>query len=122
MLLTDIITNYLDATSRGEIPIVICSSCGKATTYPRATCTVCGSENISLKKSSGIGTLYAFTEIHRAPATSKIAVPYTIAIVQLDEGIKVKGVLGSTVGLSAKIGMRLKSSPPVAGHLTFVPA
>lgn len=123
MSLTNIIANCLEMINRGEIPIVVCSACGNNSTYPRATCSRCGSHEISLKNSKGFGVLYAFTEIFRAPADmGNLTLPYTIAIIQLDEGIKIKGMLSGVEASSAKIGMRLRLSLPCQGRPTFVPA
>jgi uncharacterized OB-fold protein len=63
-----------------------CSSCGSHQHYPRPICLGCGRDDgLSFVPSDGLGTVWSFTEVHRAPAPD-VAVPYTVALVALAEG------------------------------------
>ena len=73
-----------------------CSNCGELNFPPSILCKKCGMENtqqeIELK---GIGTIYSFTIIGRGAAPPEFSLmqkkcgPYAIAIVELEEGLKI---------------------------------
>jgi uncharacterized OB-fold protein len=65
-----------------------CTTCDRFAWPPRARCMQCGGA-MSWKKATGAGTLVTWSVVRRAvdPAL-KDAVPYVIAIVELDEGVR----------------------------------
>ncbi len=71
-----------------------CGSCGRAWFPPAPTCPYCGSADQSLRESAGLGRIYSWIVVHRAlsPAFAE-DVPYTIVIVDLDEGARMPGRL-----------------------------
>jgi len=64
-----------------------CRACDKPHFYPREVCPYCYSLDLDWSEASGVGTVYSYTVAHR-PAGPAYAddVPYTIAIVELEEG------------------------------------
>ena len=64
-----------------------CRDCGKAFFYPRIACPHCHSRDVGWMQASGKGKLYSFQIAYRAlnPAF-KIAPPYILAMVELEEG------------------------------------
>jgi uncharacterized OB-fold protein len=52
---------------------------------PQPLCTRCQAETLEWVASSGRGTVYSYTIVHRAPRPA-FAVPYVVAIVELEEG------------------------------------
>lgn len=80
---------YWDGCKRHELLVQTCDSCGNAQLYPRIFCTRCHSESLKWKPSSGRGTVYSYTIIRRAPSKAfKADVPYVLALVELDEGVR----------------------------------
>lgn len=77
----------LDGYRRGELLCQRCEACARAQFYPRILCRHCGSQRLRLEPSSGRGTLYSFTRVERGP-TRDWPVPYTLALVDLDEGFR----------------------------------
>ena len=72
------------------------------------TCTACHGTDLDWQPSSGRGTVYSFTAVHRAPLESfKVDVPYVIAIVALEEGVRamvnLRGVDPETVAIGMPI-------------------
>jgi uncharacterized OB-fold protein len=65
-----------------------CGDCGQAFYYARRLCPACGSIELAWKKSSGRGVIYSFSEVHVAFQGPEWAsqVPYTLVIIDLDEG------------------------------------
>ena len=62
-----------------------CGECGAYVFPPRAACTHCFSSALRWEQSSGLGDIYSYTIIHRAPHPSFEA-PYCAAIIRLAEG------------------------------------
>src|SRR3989304_6245782 len=80
---------FFDGTLKHELHIQRCKDCGKFYFYPRTACPHCLSENTEWVKASGKGKVYSFTICER-PGSPPFAgdVPYNIAIIQLDEGVR----------------------------------
>ena len=64
----------------------VCPHCGFKIFPPRDICPDCGQEAKDLFKFSGRGEVYSFTTIYEPPAGFEENVPYTVALVKLDEG------------------------------------
>lgn len=80
---------YWEGTRRHTLLLQTCDSCGHAQLYPRMLCTRCKAEALSWKPSSGKGVVYSYTIIRRAPSKAfKADVPYVLALVQLEEGVR----------------------------------
>jgi len=71
---------FWKAAEQGKLMIGKCSACGKVHYYPRAICPFCFSDRTELQQASGIGTVYTYSVMRRAP------IPYAIAYVTLSEG------------------------------------
>jgi len=73
----------------GRLMLPWCSSCGRPHFYPRPFCPHCSSIDIAWKRASGNGTVYTFAVV-RQPIERAFAdlVPYVIAIVALEEGVR----------------------------------
>ena len=72
-----------------ELRFQCCSECSAWRHMPRECCAQCGSFEWSWKASSGKGALFSWTVVHRAlhPAFEE-DVPYAIAVVELEEGVR----------------------------------
>jgi uncharacterized protein len=71
---------FWDAAAAGELLLKHCESCGQAHHYPRSLCPFCLSERTTWRRASGEGVIYSFSLMPR------VAVPYVLAYVTLDEG------------------------------------
>ena len=63
----------------------VCDDCGRSHFSPQLVCPWCQSGGWSYEPSSGVGTVYSHTTIHRPPDPSFEA-PYVVADIELDEG------------------------------------
>jgi len=67
-----------------------CRECGHDWAFARSFCPRCGSLAPELRPAAGTGRVYSTTRVDRAPTPElKALAPYTIALVDLDEGVRV---------------------------------
>lgn len=80
---------FWDATRRRELVLPWCTRCGRAFWYPRPVCPRCLDPHLEWRPASGRGAVYAVSVMHR-PAHPGMAdrVPYAVALVDLDEGVR----------------------------------
>jgi len=87
---------FWEGCKRHELLIQTCQECGHKQWFPRMLCGKCMSENLGWAKASGKAKVYSYTIIHRPPVPDiKFLVPYVLALVELDEGIR---LLSNIVG------------------------
>lgn len=70
-----------------------CASCDTLDPGPRDLCLVCAGADLKPVSVPGTGTLVSWTTVRRAPTRFKGLGPYTIAVVDLDAGVRVTGRL-----------------------------
>lgn len=78
--------------AENELRYQQCTSC-TAIVFPlRTLCNGCGGVDLEVRSSAGCGQVYSFTTHHRAshPFFAD-RVPYTVVLVDLDEGFRVLG-------------------------------
>jgi uncharacterized OB-fold protein len=73
------------AVRRRELVRPVCRSCGRSFFTPQVACTHCLSEDWAYQPSSGRGTVYSATVVHRPPGP-EFPVPFRLGVVDLDEG------------------------------------
>ncbi len=85
-----------------------CQSCKAFHFYLRPACPGCGSLDIKAVLTSGRGSVYSFSIVHRAPSASfEKDVPYVVALVATDEGPHLMTRLMKIKPQDVKIGMRV---------------
>lgn len=101
---------YWDGAKRHELMMQRCKQASHTFFYPREVCPVCLSSDLEWTKMSGKGRLYSFTVIHQ-PANRGFLedVPYTFAMIQLDEGPKMVSNLVGIKPEDAEIDMRVEA-------------
>jgi uncharacterized protein len=79
---------------QGRLMVVTCDSCGARWCRALPGCPYCGGEQVSLVETTGRGLVYSWVTVRRAldPAFVE-SVPYTVLVVELDEGGRVNGRL-----------------------------
>jgi len=85
-----------------------CLKCGKIHLPPRPLCDNCFSKEFEWVEVSKAGKLLTFTIIHVAPSQFQAMAPYTVGIVQLENGVKIPGIIKDVSLDQIKIGMSLK--------------
>ena len=81
-----------------------CDVCKGLFARPQNSCRRCGTPTIRSVNLSGRGTLTSFTTIRVPPAVFQGQEPYDIAVIDLDEGLRVTARLTVPAGREAGIG------------------
>jgi uncharacterized OB-fold protein len=103
---------YQQGLSEGKLMGLHCQSCGAYTVPPQGVCRNCQGLNLFPVEVKGEGTIRTFTVIRVAPEGKQS--PYVLALVELEQGPWVMGVLGekdpgkADMGL---IGKRVRLNP-----------
>jgi uncharacterized OB-fold protein len=79
---------YFDYCQQGELRIQRCADCGRFVFYPRYVCPDCLGSALEWVRAAGTGTVHTFTVQHRAAPGFSGPLPYVIAVVELDEGVR----------------------------------
>lgn len=80
-----------------------CTACGAVQFPPRPACGSCGGRDLATHRLSGRGTVYSFSELALAP--EGFAAPYLVALVELEEGLRVTAQLTDVDPEEVEIGM-----------------
>jgi uncharacterized OB-fold protein/acyl dehydratase len=101
---------FWDGMSAGELRIQRCGGCGALRHPPGPMCPQCqqrGSADPEYVVAAGTGTVFSYVVHHHPPVPGK-RLPLVIALVELDEGVR---VLGEMIGVSpdqVSIGMPVR--------------
>ncbi len=90
-----------------------CKKCGQVYFPPRADCSKCMASDMEWRSYSGKGKLVTFTTIHAAPTGFDDMAPYTIGVVDLQEGGRLLAWVEGIEPEELKIGMELRAVPTI---------
>ncbi|HTW89019.1 MAG TPA: Zn-ribbon domain-containing OB-fold protein [Candidatus Binataceae bacterium] len=80
---------WWEALKRHLLYLQRCRDCGALRYYPRALCSECLSKRTEWIRSNGAGKVYTFTITYQNSTPGfRDALPYVLAYVELDEGLK----------------------------------
>lgn len=97
------------ATREQRLVLPWCGICERPHWYPREVCPYCLAADIEWRDASGDGVVYAASVQHRAAwPTLADRVPYTVALVDLDEGVRVMSNLIGIAPDDAMIGQQVR--------------
>ncbi len=83
----------------------VCPHCHTKIFPPRDVCPSCHGEARELYTFRGKGEVYSFTTIYEAPSGFETQVPYTVALIRLEEGPLVTAQLTDVDASEVHIGM-----------------
>ncbi len=90
--------------AEGRIGYEACGDCGAAQFYPRGRCTACGSAKVAMRTAAGTGTIFSITVVHRPPSAAlQPFAPYAIALVDLDEGVRMMAHADPSLAIGARV-------------------
>jgi hypothetical protein len=100
---------FFDALREGRLALQACASCERLR-YPIApVCPHCGGRESRWRDLSGRGTVHSFVRYRRSYlAEFEPLMPYVVASVELDEGVRIFGRLAES-GDDAAIGMPVRA-------------
>lgn len=100
---------FWEAAAQGRLLHQRCPACGQRQFYPRALCTACGATP-EWAESCGRGTLHTFTVVRQygmPPFSNEL--PYVVAIVELEEGVRMMGQLTGCPVEAVRVGMPVQA-------------
>jgi uncharacterized OB-fold protein len=77
---------FWEGTRRGVLLVQRCGDCGHWRWTPQLACPRCWSEGGDWVATSGRGSVYSYTVVHRPVDPAAFRAPYVLAVVRLDEG------------------------------------
>jgi uncharacterized OB-fold protein len=113
---------FWDALKDGIVNLQKCDDCGTWVFYPRNRCSNCLSDALQWHEVPGTGCLYTFT-IARQPTSPHFAseVPQRLAVVELDEGVRLTTTLINVADADIRVGMRVRPFfDPVSDEITLL--
>jgi len=104
------VADFVKYLEEGEIAATKCKACGRLYFPPRADCIDCLSSDVEWIPLSGRGKLITYTTAYFAPAGFEA--PYTLAVAELEESVRVFTRIGKDVKQDEiRIGMNVKLVP-----------
>ena len=102
-----------------RIPAKKCRSCGWMNLKTRHRCISCGSDDMEEATFAGTGKLYTFSTVYVPAAMMLGKEPYTVAVVELDEGQKITGRMADHDEDRFQLGMKVKAVAEEDGIYIF---
>lgn len=100
---------FWNALKEEKFLIQQCKDCGAWVFFPGPICRKCFSVNLEWKEASGKGKVYAYSTVHRAPGKAfKVDAPYAVALIELDEGVKIMSNVVDIEPDDVKVDMRVE--------------
>ena len=106
---TEYSEGFWEGVANGELRIQRCVGCRDLRHYPQPMCPECRSPDFEWARVSGRGEIYSYAIANRAfhPAW-QAHVPYVIATIELDEGVRMVTDLLGVDPDSVEIGQRVE--------------
>jgi uncharacterized OB-fold protein len=111
---------YWEGIAQGELRIQRCTQCERHVFYPRSLCPHCHSDQLTWVVASGKGHIYSYTVAHRAFGPFAAETPFVVAIVELEEGVRLMTrIIGApreriTIGAAVRVSFeQVAGRPPL---------
>jgi len=108
---------FWDGCNHEQVLLQKCHACSRAQFYPRPFCVHCGSDQLDWIEAGGGGSIHSFTIVHKpANRAFDADVPFIIALIDLDEGVRMmlnvigEDRLATTVGRRIRIGFEQRGT------------
>ena len=113
---------FFNGAREGKLILQHCSGCDRWSFPVRERCPHCFAARLEWRQASGRGTLYTFTVMHQVmnPGFAS-AVPYNVAQVDLEEGVR---MVSNVVGIrndALRVGMKLEAVFEDVGESVSLP-
>jgi uncharacterized protein len=113
---------FFDAARDGKLALQHCTACDRWSWPVRERCPHCFAARLEWRAASGRGTLYTYTLMHQVfhPGFAD-AVPYNVAQVDLDEGVRITSNIVGVGNDALRIGMKLEAVFEEVGEGVAIP-
>ena len=95
---------FFDGTAKRELRIQKCNACGVLRHPPGPVCPSCHAMDRGHTVASGRGVIHSFI-VHHAPQVPGKTLPLPLALVELEEGVRMVGAVRSPAATRLEIGM-----------------
>ncbi|MBS7615164.1 Zn-ribbon domain-containing OB-fold protein [Candidatus Bathyarchaeota archaeon] len=85
-----------------------CIKCGKLYLPPKPICTNCYSKELNWTQLGTKGRLITYTVIHIAPEQFQKNIPYAYGIIELENGLRIPGIIKGIEHEKLKVGTELE--------------
>jgi uncharacterized OB-fold protein len=100
---------FFEAAARGTLLYQRCPACDHRQFYPRLLCTACGGE-VGWATASGRGVVHTFTIVRQHGGRPfKDELPYAVAMIDLEEGVRMLGTVTGCPVEQVRIGMPVEA-------------
>jgi len=96
---------FWDGCAVGKLLLQRCTACGRVRHPPSPICPNCLSDAQDWRQASGRGSVYTFVVVHEERRGWERLVPYVLAVVELDEGVRIVTNLVNVAPKDVAIGM-----------------
>ena len=118
--ISDINLLYFEGAAAGELRVRKCHRCGARFRFAHAWCPKCWSSEIGYERASGRGTVTNFCVVYQAPyAAFEEDVPYIIALIELDEGVRIMSNVIRCAPDHVRVGLAVKVVFEQRGEVTL---
>ena len=100
---------YYEGCAQGELRVRHCPRCDARFRFAHEWCPNCWSLEISWQKVSGRGRVATYCVVHQAPSPAfEDITPYVLALIDLDEGVRMMSNVIDCPPEAVKIGLPVK--------------
>ena len=108
---------FISFLEQGKVMTTRCKQCGTAIFPPKMDCPDCLDSDVEWFELENPGELVTYTTVHYGPSGFEDDAPYTLGVLEFDNGLRVFGRVSK--GVSAddlKTGMDMKIVPAKLGE------
>jgi uncharacterized OB-fold protein len=95
---------FWEGTAAGELRVQHCPTCGRLRHPPGPMCPSCGADKQDWVTVPGRGTVFSYVVHHHPPVPGK-QLPFVVALVELDEGVRMLGELIDVDPATVRVGL-----------------
>ena len=100
---------FWTAAAEGRLTVCRCQECGEWLQPPLERCRLCAG-GTAFEDVAGTGEIYSFIVVRHPSVPAFVPrLPYAIAVVELDEGVRMPGMLVDIDIADIEIGQRVKA-------------
>jgi uncharacterized OB-fold protein len=113
---------FWESAERGALEAPYCTACSQFFFFPRPFCPNCWSEAVTFRPVSGFGTIWSYTIVrfaHGGLSSGVRQLPFAMALVTLDEGIRLMGDIVDYPLENIRSGMRVRLAYQQIGERTL---
>ena len=101
-------TPFWEATRDRRLVLQWCLDCEAPVHFPRDMCPRCLGDRLEYRPASGAGTVHTVVVEHKVPSPGGEEGPYAIALVDLDEGVRLMTNVVGVAPADVSIGMPVR--------------